>query len=153
MRVWMLSDFTLACPGVRRLIACTWPSAGHEGSEARPGPVQVPGADAQAYCAYLGDLSTLCVEAESLEERCTGALRCGCCTTSREPDAHARMLMQSSLDVPAVLVQVHLVMRVHIIPPSKGLQPSAVCLCATGTDRMPLAPTQQSRVVVMQHFA
>ena len=81
----------------------------------------MPGADAQAYCAYLGDLSTLCVEAESLEERCTGALRCGCCTTSREPDAHGRMLMQSSLDVPAVLVQVQLVMRVHIIPPVRGL--------------------------------
>ena len=61
------------------------------GFEAWPGPMQVPGPDAQAYCAYLGDLSTLCVEAESLEERCTGALRCGCCTSLGEPDAVGTM--------------------------------------------------------------
>ena len=81
------------------------------GFEARPGTAQVPGPDAQAYCAYLGDLSTLCVGAESLEERCTGALRCDCCTNHREPDGfqhHGQTHMQSSLDMPALLVQMHL---------------------------------------------
>ncbi|KAK9826825.1 hypothetical protein WJX81_004535 [Elliptochloris bilobata] len=40
------------------------------------GPIHlVPGEDAQAYCAYLGGLSTQCMEAGTLEERCDGAQR------------------------------------------------------------------------------
>lgn len=67
------------------------PSAWRGGVEAQPGPVQVPGPDAQAYCGYLGDLSTLCVEAETLEERCAGALRCGCYPAWGVPDAVGTM--------------------------------------------------------------
>ncbi len=44
---------------------------------AEAGCAQVPTPDTVAYCRYLGQLSALCVEGETLEARCEGALRCG----------------------------------------------------------------------------